>query len=296
MSAALIVSACPLGLLIPPSSIQILYAWVAQQSVLKCFLATVIPGLILVFLLCVVNFVMLRKHREIKVERVSAYGSELRSRSWKAFPALLMPVIILGGIYGGVMTPTEAAGVAVVYAIPVGFYIYKGLDRQSFWECLRHSGTTIGVVMLMVFMVLIVSRFLIFEDIPGMAQDLVYSISENRIAILLMVNLVMILIGMLMDDISGLLLSAPLLLPIVTSAGMDPVHFAAVLGVNLGMANITPPTAPLLYLGARVTDTPVNRMLMPTMIMILFAWLPTLLVTTFLPDLALWLPGLVFGR
>ena len=296
MSAALIVSACPLGLLIPPSSIQILYAWVAQQSVLKCFLATVIPGLILVFLLCVVNFLMLRKHKEIKVERVSAYGSELRARSWKAFPALLMPVIILGGIYGGVMTPTEAAGVAVVYAIPVGFYIYKGLDRQSFWECLRHSGTTIGVVMLMVFMVLIVSRFLIFEDIPGMAQDLVYSISENRIAILLMVNLVMILIGMLMDDISGLLLSAPLLLPIVTSVGMDPVHFAAVLGVNLGMANITPPTAPLLYLGARVTDTPVNKMLAPTMIMILFAWFPTLLVTTFLPDLALWLPGLVFGR
>ena len=296
MSAALIVSACPLGLLIPPSSIQILYAWVAQQSVLKCFLATVIPGLILVFLLCVVNFIMLRGVKDVKVERLAGgFGKEFRLRSGRAFPALLMPIIILGGIYGGIMTPTEAAGVAVVYAIPVGLYVYKGMNRAEFWDCLRHAGTTIGVVMLMVFMVLIVSRFLIFEDIPGMAQDLVYSISENPIVILLMVNFVMILIGMLMDDISGLLLSAPLLLPIVTGVGMDPVHFAAVLGVNLGMANITPPTAPLLYLGARVTETPVNKMLAPTLIMIVFAWFPTLLLTTFAPDLALWLPRLVFG-
>ena len=194
------------------------------------------------------------------------------------------------------MTPTEAAGVAVIYAIPVGFFVYKGLNRQNFWEGMRESATTIGVVMVMVFMVLIVSRFLIFEDIPGLAKTLVFSISDNPIVILLMVNLVMILIGMLMDDISGLLLSAPLLLPIVTSVGMEPIHFAAVLGVNLGMANITPPTAPLLYLGARVTNTTINEMIKPTMIMILFAWLPTLMITTFVPATALWLPELMFSR
>ncbi|MCK5503178.1 MAG: TRAP transporter large permease subunit, partial [Tritonibacter mobilis] len=187
------------------------------------------------------------------------------------------------------------AGVAVIYAIPVGLFIYRGLTPQNIWPTLRYAGTTIGVVMLMVFVVVIVSRFLVFEDIPGMAKDLIFSISDNPIVILLMVNLVMILIGMLMDDISGLLLSAPLLLPIVQSVGMDPVHFAAVLGVNLGMANITPPTAPLLYLGAKVTDTPVSEMLKPTFIMIVFAWLPTLLITTFVPDVALWLPNFVFG-
>ena len=148
----------------------------------------------------------------------------------------------------------------------------------------------------LVFMVVIVSRFLIFEDIPGLAKELVYSVSDNPIVILLMVNVAMILIGMVMDDISGLLLSAPLLLPIVTSVGMDPIHFAAVLGVNLGMANITPPTAPLLYLGARVTNTPVNKMIKPTLIMIFFAWLPTLVITTYLPATALWLPDLVFAK
>ena len=295
-TAALIVSACPLGLLIPPSASQILYAWVTQQSVLKCFLSTVVPGLILVVLLCAVNFALLRNVRHLSLAaRPERFSREFGVRSWRAFPALLMPAIILGGIYGGVMTPTEAAGVAVIYAIPVGFFIYRGLNRKNFWECIRDSSITIGVVMVMAFMVLIVSRFLIFEDIPGIAKALVFSISENPIVILLMVNLAMILIGMVMDDISGLLLSAPLLLPIVTSVGMDPIHFAAVLGVNLGMANITPPTAPLLYLGARVTGTPVNKMIKPMLIMIVFAWLPTLLITTYMPFVALWLPELVFG-
>lgn len=296
MAAALIVSASPLGLLIPPSSSQILYAWTTQQSVLKCFLATVVPGLILIFLLCVVNFVMLRNVTDLKTQKSGEkFSIALKQRGFKAMPALMMPVIILGGIYGGIMTPTEAAGVAVIYAIPIGFFIYKGLNRENFFPTLRSAGATIGVVMLMVIMVLIVSQFLIFEDIPGMAKDLIYAVSDNPIIILLMVNLVMILIGMLMDDISGLLLSAPLLLPIVKSVGMDPVHFAAVLGVNLGMANITPPTAPLLYLGARVTQTPVNKMLKPTFIMIFFAWLPTLMLTTFFPQIALWLPKQFFG-
>ncbi|MBI1494216.1 TRAP transporter large permease [Halocynthiibacter styelae] len=296
MAAALIVSASPLGLLIPPSSSQILYAWTTQQSVLKCFLATVVPGLILIVMLCIVNFVMLRKVKDLKIGRVDGnFSAEFRARGLKAMPALMMPVIILGGIYGGFMTPTEAAGVAVVYAIPIGFFVYKGLTKENFFPTLRYAGTTIGVVMMMVFMVLIVSQFLVFENIPAMAKDLIYSVSDNPIIILLMVNLVMILIGMLMDDISGLLLSAPLLLPIVQSVGMDPVHFAAVLGVNLGMANITPPTAPLLYLGARVTETPVNKMIKPTLLMIAFAWLPTLMLTTFIPQIALWLPTAIFG-
>lgn len=296
VSASLIVAASPLGLLIPPSSSQILYAWVTQQSVLRCFLSTVVPGLILITLLCVVNFVLLRKVPDLKIRTDRAdFVPELRKRTVLAGPALLMPIIILGGIYGGIMTPTEAAGVAVVYAIPIGFFVYKGLTRENFFETLRYAGTTIGVVMMMVFMVLIVSQFLVYENIPALAQELIYSVSDHPVIVLLMVNLVMILIGMLMDDISGLLLSAPLLLPIVQSVGMEPVHFAAVLGVNLGMANITPPTAPLLYLGARVTDTPVNTMLKPTLLLIVFAWLPTLMITTFVPQVALWLPNFVFG-
>ena len=295
-SAALLVSASPLGLLIPPSAAQLIYAWLTQQSVLKCFLSTLVPGLILMVFLAVVNFFVLRKVQGIELSTSSeSFFSELRSKSLNALPALMMPVIILGGIYGGIMTPTEAAGVAVVYAIPIGFWVYKGLTLKTFAETLRHSAVTIGVVMVMLFMVLVVSRYLVFEDIPTLARDFVYSVSDNPIIVLLMVNLVMILIGMLMDDFSGLILCATLLLPIVTGVGMDPIHFAAVLGVNLGMGNITPPTAPLLYLGSRVTGAPIEKMLMPTIVMIVFAWLPTLMLTTFIPDIALWLPTFFFG-
>ncbi len=296
-SAALISNAAPLGLLIPPSSIQIIYAWITRQSVLKCFLATVVPGLVLITLLIVVNFIMMHRQKGVEVEpEPENFVREVRKRTVYATPALLMPVIILGGIYGGIMTPTESAGIAVLCALPIGFLIYRGLNWKSFKDAVIEASITTGAVMVMFFMVMIVSRLLVFEDIPRLAQEFVYSISENPIVILLMINLLLVAIGMLMDDVSGVLLSAPLLLPMVQDIGIDPIQFAAIIGVNLGMGNITPPTAPLLYLGARVGSTSVNSMLKPTMIMILFAWIPTLLLATFVPSLSLWLPEFVLGR
>ncbi|WP_417526062.1 TRAP transporter large permease [Marinovum sp.] len=296
-SAALLVCASPLGLLIPPSSSHILYGWIAQQHVLKCFLSTVIPAIILITLLIITNQVMLRKYDNIELkERPKPFLPTLGKQGRLAGPALMMPIIILGGIYGGIMTPTEAAGIAVVYAIPIAIYFYRGLTWRTLAQTIQNSGVTIGVVMVMIFMVLIVSDNLIAQGAPQLAKDMVYSVSDNPIVILLMINVVMILIGMLMDDISGLLLATPILLPIAQSTGMDPIHFAAVIGVNLGMANITPPTAPLLYLGAQVCDTPVSKMLWPTLVFIVFAWLPTLMLTTFIPELALWLPDLLLGK
>ncbi|WP_305984346.1 TRAP transporter large permease [Roseibium sp. MMSF_3544] len=296
-SAALIVCASPLGLLIPPSASHILYGWVAQQHVLKCFLSTVIPAIILITLLIITNQFMLRKYDNIQLkDRPKPFIPTFIGEGRLAGPALMMPVIILGGIYGGIMTPTEAAGIAVVYAIPIAIYFYRGLTWKSLAQTVGNSGVTIGVVMVMIFMVLIVSDNLIAQGAPQLAKELVYSVSDNPIVILLMINVVMILIGMLMDDISGLLLATPILLPIAQSVGVDPIHFAAIIGVNLGMANITPPTAPLLYLGAQICDTPVSKMLWPTLVFIVFAWLPTLILTTFVPELALWLPDLLLGR
>lgn len=295
-SAALIANAAPLGLLIPPSSTMIIYAWVTRQSVLKCFLATLVPGLILVTLLCIVNFIMMRRYKDIITEEVpESFLLETRKRTALATPALLMPVIILGGIYGGVMTPTEAAAIAVLYAVPVGVWIYRGLTWDSFKEAVIESATTTGSVMVMFFMVMIVSRLLVFEDIPALAQDFIFSLSDNPIVILLMINVVLVLIGMLMDDVSGVLLASPLMLPMVKDLGIDPIQFAAIIGVNLGMGNITPPTAPLLYLGARVGQTSVHSMLKPTLIMILFAWIPTLILTTYIPAISLALPDFMLG-
>lgn len=293
-AAALVVNSAPLGLLIPPSALQIIYAWITGQSVLRCFLATVIPAFILVFLLCCINFALMLGRKEIIVEdKVENFPLVLKKRTVTAAPALLMPLIILGGIYGGIMTPTEAAGIAVLYAIPVGWIIYKGFTWKTFIHSVGEAATTIGVIMIMFFMVMIVSRLLVFEDVSGVIHRLVLSASSDPLIVLLMVNIALIFVGMLMDDVSGVLISAPLLLPVVQEVGVDPIHFAAIIGVNLGLGNVTPPTAPLLYLGARVADTEVSKMIAPTIIMIVFAWIPTLAITTYVPEVALWLPNLL---
>jgi tripartite ATP-independent transporter DctM subunit len=297
-SAALLSNAAVLGMLIPPSAIMILYAWVGNQSVLASFLSSVIPGIILTILLSLINMYLLRKNKDLVLsapipfpEKMSLFGT----RGKKAIPALMMPVIVLGGIYGGIMTPTEAAAVAVIYSIPVGFWVYRGLKTKDFWAVLIEAGTTTGSIMVMLFAVMILARLYIMEDLPGAIMTLLTSITTNRYAILFMLNIFMIIMGMLMDDVSAVLLSTPILLPIVIQLGFSPVHFAAIVGVNLGMGNITPPAAPLLYLGSRVGNAPINEMLMPTVWMIVFGWLPTLLLTTYVPQLSLFLPRLILG-
>ncbi|MCG8639862.1 MAG: TRAP transporter large permease [Desulfobacterales bacterium] len=294
---ALVINASPLGLLIPPSANLILFAWIAQQSVLACFLATVFPGFILMALLILISLFMLKDKNlamDPSLEKPLTLGFAVR-RVKNASPAMTMPVIVLGGIYGGFVTPTEAAGLSVLAAVIIGRLVYKGIDRNNFIQASIESSVTSGVFMVMLFVVMIMSRLFVFEDFSQIILDFLYSISDNKWVILFMVNLLMIIIGMLMDDASGILISTPILIPVVTELGISPVHFAAIQGVNLGMGTITPPTAPLLYLGARVGKTPVPDMLKPTFIYILFAWIPTLILTTVFPRISLFLPEFFLG-
>jgi TRAP-type C4-dicarboxylate transport system permease large subunit len=157
------------------------------------------------------------------------------------------------------------------------------------------SALTTGVIMVMLYTVMILSRLYIMEDLPGIIMDGLTSLSDNRYVLLLLINVFMVIIGMLMDDVSAVLLSTPMLLPLAVELGLSPIHFAAVVGVNLGMGNVTPPTAPLLYLSGQLNGARINETLGPTLYLLAFAWLPTLLLTTFVPDLALWLPRLILG-
>ena len=265
-SAAIMSSAAVLGMLIPPSSIMILYAWVGQAPVLACFLSSVVPGIILTILLCLTNVFLLRRNEAIQVAPPMpwpAFRRELGRRTWTGLPALTMPVLVLGGIYGGFVTPTEAAALSVLYVLPLGFLIYRGLTWRGVFEVLRESMVTTGSIMLMLYCIMILSRIYIMEDLPGLILQSLTSVSENKYVIMLMINLFMVLIGMLMDDVSAVLLVTPLLVPVTTGLGIHPVHFAAIVGVNIGLGNITPPTAPLLFLstqlnGATVGDTILN--------------------------------------
>ena len=297
-SAAIMASAAVVAMTVPPSPLMILYAWVGQVSVLACFLACTMPAILLMVLLCVVNMFMVRNDQNIRVEASLSrdmYYKELGKRTKEGLPALSLPIVVLGGIYGGFVTPTEAAALSIFCVLPLGFFVYKGLTWRGVGEVMLESVIITGAIMMMLYCIMILSRFYIMEDMPNVVLDFLTSISDNKYTILLMINVFMVIIGMIMDDVSAVLLVTPILLPVVVELGVHPIHFAAVVGVNIGMGNITPPTAPVLYLSSQLSGAPVAQAIKPTLILILFAWFPTLVITTYCPELALWLPRVFLG-
>jgi len=297
--AAIVSCAGPLGLVLPPSGIQILYAWSGGLSVLACFLAIVFPGLILSLMLCIGSLLLLRKQDGMALTDPIPKGCflpGLGKRTLSAIPALVMPVIILGGIYGGLMTPTEAAATAGFYAIPVAMIIYKQLSFKGLAQTFISTATTTGVIMIMIGMVMILSNIFVRENLHMILLNLLLSISENPVIVMMMLNIMMVLLGAVMDDASSTLLCTPILLPVALKIGMNPYHFAAVLGLNLGMGNITPPTAPFIFLAARIFNVNVTETFKPVAFLLLFAYLPTLMITTYVPILSTFLPALILGE
>ncbi|MGB4208994.1 MAG: TRAP transporter large permease [Thermovirgaceae bacterium] len=297
-SVAMVGCASVLGQLIPPSVPMILYAWVTQQSVAACFLATVIPGILTTFLMCVVNWFEVKRIETVRVEpqvpfsqKIQLIGRATKRGIW----SLLMPVIILGGIYGGITTPTESAAIAVFYGILVGFLVHRELTPKVLGRALVDSSTTTGVCVLMLFFVSILAKVYTMQRIPQQLADFMMTISDNRIILLLLVNLFLLIIGMLMDDFSGTMLSAPLLLPLMVAIGVHPVHFAAIMGTNLGLGNVTPPCAPILYLAGRIGGASIDEYFKPALKFMIFAQVPVILLTTYIPGLSMWLPRLVMG-
>jgi len=295
-SAALISSSCLLGGLIPPSSLMIMYAMLSKESVLKCFLAVLGPGLMMTVMFCIAYWFMVRKDEGMavapKMEPVE-FRREFKIRFTKFIPAIIFPVIILGGIYSGIMTPTESASVSLIYALLVGFFIYRTLTLRKIKEVLISSSNTIGSVMVMIFTVMMLSRIFVMEDVPSMIMDALGSIATSRVAVLAIVNIFMIIIGMLMDDTSATLLCVPILLPVVQSVGVDPIHFAAIVAVNISLGCVTPPCAPLMYLGARLSNTDVAEVLKPTFQLIFWVWLPALVLVTYIPAISTFFPSLL---
>jgi C4-dicarboxylate transporter DctM subunit len=155
-------------------------------------------------------------------------------------------------------------------------------------------GITTGVIILMIYFVMMLGRLYAFEQIPQKIAEGMVGISTNYYVVLILINVFLILIGMLMDDSSGTLLAAPLLFPVIKEIGVNPYHFAAIMGTNLGLGNVTPPCAPMLYLAARIGNVPFEKVIKPALMFMVFGSLPVVLITTYWPDLALFLPRLAF--
>lgn len=301
---ALLASSGVLGIMIPPSILMILYAWGTGTSVLACFLATIVPGILLVILFSIINAWILHHDKIYKDNLPDSPAAEKAlddmisgkkngKKAKSAIPAVLMPVLLLGSIYGGVLTTTEGAAFSVVYSLAIGIFYYRTINFRTFKLSMHQAGEAAGTIMVMLFTVGIVSRLYVTENLPDLILGFLTSISSNRIVILLMINVFMIIMGMLMDDCSGTVLCGPILLPVVMKLGITPIQFAAILSVNLGMGNITPPTAPLLYLGGRVADAEVKDMLKPLMQLIIFGWIPVLIITTYISGFSMLIPRLL---
>ncbi|WP_186399605.1 TRAP transporter large permease [Stappia sp. P2PMeth1] len=295
-ATALIANSSILGLLIPPSLSMILFGWVTETSILACFLATLGPGLLIMVNFSLVNLWMSRKFNLVLDEKpaLGDLAGEVARRGVHAFPAMLMPVIILGGIYGGIVTPTEAAALAVIYAVPVGFLVYKGLKLDNFLFAGKEAATAVGAIMLMILFSMIVGQMFVYEGVPQQLVQAIFGITENKVLLLIMINVLLFLIGMVVNDTTAILLVAPLLMPLMQAMDVSPVQFAAIMGVNTAMGGVTPPYASILYLGARIGKVKVTKVIPPAMLLIVTGYLPVVFLVSFWPDLSLYLPRL-FG-
>ncbi len=295
-ATALVANSSILGLLIPPSVTMIIYGWVTDTSILACFLATLGPGLLITFLFSVVNLIMARKF-PLVLDPPKTLPETIKdgvSCTSRAIPALVMPLIILGGIYGGIMTPTEAAAVAVIYAIPVGFLIYRGLTIETFFKAAKSSATAVGAIMIMIVFSLMLSQIFVMEDVPQALVEGVFTITQNKVLLLILINFLLFFVGMIVNDVTAIILIAPLLLPLMEAIGVNPVQFAAIMGVNTAMGGVTPPYASILYLGMRIGKVEFSEVIKPAMILIICGYVPVVFLTSLWPSLSLFFPGL-FG-
>ena len=281
-----------LGILIPPSITLILFAVVTRQSVAACFAATIGPAILLVVGLIIYNrFLVGRSFDEITQlpEREVPFSGVFVA----ALPALSIPAIILGGIYGGVFTPTEAAGVAVVAALIVGGLVYREFTFASLKQSVVRSAETTGSIILILLFSLMISRILAAQGVPQDLTVAVQSIADSPFVALALVVSVLVVAGALMDDLSVTVVVAPLFLPLMTANGIDPIHFAAIVATSVVIGANSPPVAPILFMSCRVCHAPVHDSVWPALRLMIFVATPVMLLTALWPDLSLTLPRLL---
>lgn len=287
-AAATNAASAPTGLLIPPSNVLITYSLISGgTSVAALFVAGYLPGF-LWGLACMVIGVIVAKQKGFEgSKRVT--GKEALDITKKAIPSLLLVVIVIGGIILGIFTATEAACIAVVYSVILSI-IYKNLNFETFIEACRNAVETTAIIMLLIGASNIMGWVFSFTGIPQLVANTLLGITENKIIILLLMNLILLVVGTFMDITPAVLIFTPIFLPIVESFGMHPVQFGIMITYNLCIGGITPPVGNMLYVSARVGDTSVEG-IMPWLVRFYIGILVILLAVTFIPQISLILPS-----
>ena len=285
--AAVNITSSTTGLIIPPSNILIVYSLASGGvSIAALFLAGYIPGILTGLFLMFVAYVWAKKNT-YRVGEVSS-AKKVFKTFINAFPSLMLLIIIIGGIVIGVFTATEASAIAVLYALILGFW-YKEISFKDLPNILLDSSVTTAIVMLLVGASMSMSWVMSYENIPQNISDILLSISDNKIVILLIINIILLFVGVFMDMTPAVLIFTPIFLPVTNLLGIDPIQFGIIMILNLCVGLCTPPVGSVLFVGVGIANTTIEKVVKPLLPLYL-AMIVALLLVTYFPDLSLWLP------
>lgn len=290
-AAALVAAAGSIGVMIPPSNPFVVYGVASNTSVGDLFMAGIVPGIIVGVVLMGYTYYLAKKN-DWHGDTFDNPGERIRKSLWDAKWALMVPIIILGGIYSGLMTPTESAAVAAFYGLIVGLFLYKGINRKNIGDCLVNSTGTSAIVILLMAMASIFGNILTLEEIPATIAKAILGISKNPIIILLCINILLLIVGMFMEALAAIVILTPILLPIVIQLGVNPVHFGVIMVVNLAIGFITPPVGVNLFVSSGIANLRLERIAKAVMPM-LGLMIIILLLITYVPNIVMWLPNLL---
>ncbi len=289
--SALIASSGGIGAIIPPSVSMVIYCVATNQSISELFLGGVIPGCIIGLGLMIYSY--FHSKREGYLGDAHRYtGEEIRKIIWDAKWAIVVPIIILGGIYGGVFTPTEAAAVAVVYGFFVGIFIYKDIKLKDIPSELLSAGVITATVLVIIGTSSGFGAILTLERIPTKVANFIMSISSNKFIVLLMINAFLFFVGTFMETLAAIIILAPILMPVAQAVGVDPIHFGLIMCTNFAVGYITPPLGANLFVACGITGIqfgPLCRAIVPFIITMSI----TVLILTYIPQFTMFLPKLL---
>lgn len=285
-------SAGYIGVIIPPSIPMITYGVVTNTSIGQLFMGGFLPGIVVGLALMVVAVVVSRRHG-YKGAAVTEKG-ELWAASKEAILALLMPIIILGGIYCSVFTPTEAANVAVVYGFLISFFVYKELKLKDLPDILKRSAVSSAMVMLLIATAMVFGQLLTRENIPGQIAEFFINITHDPFIFLMITNVLLLVVGTFMETNAAIIILAPIFFPVIMGMGVNPVHFGIVMTINLAIGMITPPLGVNLYVACGLTKMKIEALIKANWVY-LFASLVALTALTYFPKITMLLPELLVG-
>ena len=280
-----------LGVLIPPSNPMILYGIIANTSIRDLFVAGVVPGILVGLALAAIAYGY-AKWLGIKAMDRTDRDEGLLRILWEGKAALAMPAIILGGIYTGLFTPVEASVVAVVYAFLVGRFVYRSLDLSSLRIAFDRTHRISGALMLVVAASTLFARIVTLERIPQALVEAFSTATDNPLVILLLINILLLIVGCFMETLSAIIILGPVLVPLIKSFGIDPVHFGIILILNIEIAFLTPPLGVNLFVAAQLANIRIEKMIVAT-IPFVVGLLAMLTLVTLVPEISLWLPRLL---